>query len=75
MNDRNESDNLRQEQQVKHFDLSEESSKRPEGEAATIAARQSESDDLNEETGRGPVDSPDDSFFGENKLSTSLDDE
>ena len=74
MDKRSGADNMRREQEVKHFDLSEESSKRPEGEAATVAARQSESDDINEESGLGPVDGPGDSY-GENRVSTSLDDE
>lgn len=57
------------------FDLSEEASKRPEGDDATGIARQVESDDLNEETGRGAVDSPGGGLFGNNKVSTSLEDE
>jgi hypothetical protein len=43
----------------KHFDLTEEASKRDGGEEATIAARQVESDDVNEETNTGAVNLPD----------------
>ena len=42
----------------KHFDLTEEASKRDGGEAATVAARQAESDDANEETNTGSVSLP-----------------
>jgi hypothetical protein len=41
----------------KHFDLTE-ASKRDGGEEATIAARQAESDDANEETNTGAVNLP-----------------
>jgi hypothetical protein len=39
----------------KHFDLTEEASKRDEDEAATVAARQAESDNANEEINAGSV--------------------
>jgi len=44
----------------KPFDLTEESSQRPGGEEATSVARQVESDDANEESNTGPVNTPDD---------------
>jgi hypothetical protein len=43
------------------FDLSEESSQRPGDDEATSVARQVESDDANEESNTGPVNTPDDS--------------
>ena len=55
-----------------YYDMSEEASKRLGG---TQQARQSESDDLNEETTQGPVSSPEGDHWGENKVATSLDDE
>lgn len=68
--------NIEQEKKTPHYDLTEESSKRTEGEGATQVSRQIASDDLNEEAGRGQVDRPHDSgLFGSNKLPTSLDDE
>jgi len=54
----------------KPYDLSEEASRRP-GEGATEAARQAESDDANEETGLGPVDS-EKGGPAENRVTTSL---
>jgi len=57
-----------------HFDFMEEASKRPGGEEATIAGREAESDDMNEETNAGRVNSPEDDIV-ENEVSTSLDDE
>lgn len=59
--------------QPRHYDMTEESSKRP-GEDATTAARMAENDDENEENSHGPVDSPNDEW-AENKVATSLDDE
>ncbi|HEU4473070.1 MAG TPA: hypothetical protein VFR58_18390 [Flavisolibacter sp.] len=53
------------------YDLSEEASKRPEGEKATIEARQAESDDV----GAGPVDRPEGDSAAENRVSTSLSDD
>jgi hypothetical protein len=38
-----------------HFDLTEKASKRDEDEAATVAARQAESDNANEEINAGSV--------------------
>ena len=40
-----------------YYDLTEEASKRPGGEEATIAARQAESDDIHAETTSSRVDS------------------
>lgn len=54
----------------KPYDLSEEASRRP-GEGATEAARQAESDEVNEETGLGPVDSKEGGSV-EDRVSTSL---
>jgi hypothetical protein len=56
-----------------HFDLSEEGSRRG-SEQATTAARQAESDDINEELGTGPVNNNNDEWV-ENKVATSLDDD
>jgi hypothetical protein len=71
-----QSRNMDQEANTPHYDLSEESSKRSEGEGATQVSRQIESDDLNEETAGGQVDRPHESgLFGSNKLPTSLGDE
>ena len=55
-----------------YYDMSEEASKRPD---STQQARQSESDDLNEETTQGSVSSPKGDHWGENKVATSLDGE
>jgi hypothetical protein len=55
-----------------YYDLTEEASKRPEGEEATTALRMAENDDVNEENGAGPVNRPDDTFV-DNKVPT-LDD-
>ncbi len=74
MDKERQADNLRQEAQIRHYDLSEESSKRPEGEEATIAARQAESDDLGDGSG-GDTTSSSGGFFGESRVSTSLSDE
>lgn len=63
-----------QDKSPKHFDLTEESSKRKEGERATIAARQTENDDANEEINAGSVNSPDDKNV-ENEVWTSLSNE
>jgi len=54
----------------KPFDLTEESSQRPGGEEASSVARQVESDDANEESNAGPVNSPDDKDV-ENEVWTS----
>ena len=54
------------------YDLSEESGRRG-SEEATSAARQEESDDVNEYNGTGKVSSG--GWGAENKVSTSLDDE
>lgn len=71
-----QSRNLKSEEKTRHYDLSEEASKRTEGGGATEVSRKLENDDLNEETGRGPVDGPHDSgLFGQNKLPTTLDEE
>lgn len=63
-----------QDKSPEHFDLTEESSKRKEGERATIAARQTENDDANEEINAGSVNSPDDKNV-ENEVWTSLSNE
>ena len=60
-------DNPRENQ---HFDLSEEASKCPGGEEATVAARQAENDDLNEDTNNGPANAPNDQDV-ENEVWTS----
>jgi len=54
--------------------LSEEARKRPGGEQSTIAARQAETDDLNEEAKSGPANSPNDKDV-ENDLCTWSSDE
>jgi hypothetical protein len=58
----------------KHFDLTEEASKRDEDEAATVAARQAESDNANEETNAGSVNLPD-RRDAENRVWTSSSEE
>jgi hypothetical protein len=58
----------------KNFDLTEEASKRQGGEEASSVARQLESDDVNEETAAGSVNSPDDNDV-ENEVWTSSSDE
>ncbi|HEX2606200.1 MAG TPA: hypothetical protein VHK91_02430 [Flavisolibacter sp.] len=55
-------------------DLTEEASKRGDG-YATEASRLEESDDAHEMAGIGRVDTNDGDDYGENKVSTSLDDE
>jgi hypothetical protein len=57
-----------------YYDMTEEASKRPQ-QGGTQEARQSESDDLNEEASQGPVSSPSGDSWAENKVSTSLDEE
>ncbi len=57
-----------------YYDLTEEASKRPGSEEATVAARQAESDDIHEETTQGPVDRPEGDNWGENKVAVSDDD-
>jgi len=59
----------------KHFDLTEEASKRPGGTESTSTARQEENDDINEETNIGNVNDPDRDFAGENRIATSLSDD
>lgn len=56
------------------FDLTEEASQRPEGEGATEIARRADADNSTEETWDGPVKNAG-GFFGNNKVSTSLDEE
>jgi hypothetical protein len=56
------------------YDMSEEGSRLPD-EEATQALRQQESDDNFEGTVHGPVDVPYRDQLGENRVSTSLDDE
>ena len=53
-----------------HFDLTEESSKRPGGEEATTEARKAENDDVV----MGNISKPDDDAV-ENRVSTSLSDD
>lgn len=62
-----------QDKSPKHFDLTEESSKRKD-EDATIEARQAERDDANEKTNAGSVNSPA-SQNVENKVWTSSSDQ
>jgi hypothetical protein len=57
----------------KNYDLTEEASKRGD-EASTSLARNLESDDSNEETNTGAVNSPDDGDVG-NEIWTSSSDE
>lgn len=64
-----------QSDQEKHYDLTEEASKRPESSDATTIARQVENDDINEETNIGSFNSPDRDFTGENRIATSLNDD
>jgi hypothetical protein len=56
------------------FDLSEEASKRRQGEEATTVARQAENDDVNEEKNTGLVNLPNDEQL-DNEVWTSLSDE
>ena len=63
---------MRKESQ-KYTDLTEEGSKRTSNELTT-AARQAESDDINEERNTGPVNSTDDKTT-ENEVWISLSDE
>lgn len=58
-----------------YYDMTEESSKRPQRHGGTQEARQVESDDLNEENTQGPISTPKDDNWGNNKVTTSLDDE
>lgn len=58
-----------------YYDLSKEASKRPGINGGAEQARQLESDDLNEETTQGSISLPSGDSWGENKVSTSLDDE
>jgi len=55
-----------------YYDMTEENSKQSD---STQQARQSESDDINEESTQGAVSSPKGDNWGENKVSTSLSDE
>lgn len=57
-----------------YYDMTEEASKRSTN-ADTQQAWQSESDDLNEETTQGSISTPKDDNWGQNKVTTSLDDE
>ena len=57
-----------------YYDMTEEASKRPDGEEANVAARQAESDDINEETTQSRVDGPKGDSWGENKVAVSDDD-
>jgi hypothetical protein len=56
-----------------HYDLTEEASKRPGQSGATEAARRAESDDANEETNIGSVNTPAGDNWAENKVATSDD--
>jgi hypothetical protein len=57
-----------------NYDMTEEASRLPD-EEATQALRQQESDDNFENTVHGPVDVPYSDQLGENRISTSLNDD
>lgn len=59
----------------KPYDLTEEASRRGADRGAADEARKAENDDVNEETNLGFVSSPKGDSAGENRVSTSINDD
>jgi hypothetical protein len=59
----------------KPYDLTEEASRRGRDSGAANEARREENDDANEETNLGFVSSPEGDNAGENRVSTSINDD
>lgn len=59
----------------KPYDLTEEASRRGGDRGAADEARKAENDDVNEETNLGFVSSPEGDSAGENRVSTSINDD